>query len=130
MLTSALASKKNYFCLDLVFSWSLVLVLALNILSLNPHQVSTQHTCNVEKARNCSKLVADRFEAKFHYAIWFEAGCRQSWSQTGSKLVADLLATKFHNAVQLACRSQTSLRPNSIKPWFHVKIKLFERILF
>ena len=30
------------------------------------------------------KLVADRFEAKFHYAIWFEAGCRQvqSWSRT------------------------------------------------
>jgi len=27
-----------------------------------------------------SKLVADRFEAKFHYAIWFDAG---------SKLVAD-----------------------------------------
>ena len=29
-----------------------------------------------------SKLVADRFEAKLHYAIWFEAGRRQvrSWS--------------------------------------------------
>jgi len=25
-------------------------------------------------ARTCSKLVADRFEAKFRYAIWFEAG--------------------------------------------------------
>ena len=25
-------------------------------------------------ARTCSKLVANRFEAKFHYAIWFEAG--------------------------------------------------------
>ena len=32
----------------------------------------------------CSKLVADRFEAKFHYTIW---------SQTGSKLVADLPQT-------------------------------------
>ena len=32
---------------------------------------------------NCSNLVADRFEAKFHYA---------SWSQTGPRLVADLLA--------------------------------------
>jgi len=30
------------------------------------------------------KLVADRFEPKFHYAIWFEAGRRQvqSWSAT------------------------------------------------
>ena len=34
-------------------------------------------------ARTCSNLVADRFEAKFHYAIW---------SQTGPRLVADLLA--------------------------------------
>ena len=34
---------------------------------------------HVEIARTCSKLVADRFEAKFHYAIW---------SQTGPKLVA------------------------------------------
>ena len=39
---------------------------------------------HVEIARTCSKLVADRFEAKFHYAIW---------SQTGSKLVADLSQT-------------------------------------
>jgi len=38
---------------------------------------------HVEIARTCSNLVADRFAAKFHYAIW---------SQTGSKLVADLLA--------------------------------------
>jgi len=30
----------------------------------------------------CSKLVADRFEAKFNYA--------SIWSQTGPKLVADL----------------------------------------
>jgi len=36
----------------------------------------------VEIARACSNVVADRFEAKFHYAIW---------TQTGSKLVADLL---------------------------------------
>jgi len=36
------------------------------------------HTC-----RDSLNLVADQFEAKFHYAVW---------SQTGSKLVADLLA--------------------------------------
>jgi len=29
---------------------------------------------HVEIARTCSKLVADRVEAKFHYAVWFEAG--------------------------------------------------------
>jgi len=28
-----------------------------------------------------SKLVADRFEAKFHYAIWFEAGRRPASNQ-------------------------------------------------
>jgi len=38
---------------------------------------------HVEIAQTCSNLVTDRFEAKFHYAIW---------PQTGSKLVADLLA--------------------------------------
>jgi len=38
----------------------------------------------VEIARTCSKLVAERFEAKFHYAVW---------SQTGPKLVADLSQT-------------------------------------
>jgi len=37
-----------------------------------------------EMARTCSNLVADRFEAKFHNAIW---------SQTGSKLVANLSQT-------------------------------------
>jgi len=39
---------------------------------------------HVEIARTCSKLLADRVEAKFHYAIWFEAGRRQvrSWSRT------------------------------------------------
>jgi len=39
---------------------------------------------HVEIARTCSKLVADRFEAEFHYAIW---------SQTGPKLVVDLSQT-------------------------------------
>jgi len=39
----------------------------------------------------CWKLVADRFEAKFHHAIWFEA-C-STWLQTGSKLVEDLSQT-------------------------------------
>jgi len=27
------------------------------------------------------KLVTDRFEAKFHYAIWFEAGRRPASNQ-------------------------------------------------
>jgi len=38
---------------------------------------------HVEIARTCSNLVADRFEANFHHALW---------SQTGPRLVADLLA--------------------------------------
>jgi len=53
-------------------------------------------TAESEIARTCSKLVADRFKAKFHYAIWFEAGSKlvadTHW-QTGSKLVADLSQT-------------------------------------
>jgi len=39
---------------------------------------------HVEIARTCSKLVTDRFEAQFHYAIL---------SQTGPKLVAHLSQT-------------------------------------
>ena len=41
-----------------------------------------------------SKLVADRFEAKVHYVIWSQTGLKlvRSWSQTGSKMVTDLLA--------------------------------------
>jgi len=58
---------------------------------------------------------------------WFGAS---SDFGAGSELVRSMLATKFHYAVQLASRLQTSLLPNSIKSWFHVKIRLFERILF
>ena len=50
---------------------------------LRPGSSRFELSRHVEIARTCSNLVADRFKAKFHYAIW---------SQTGSKLVADLLA--------------------------------------
>jgi len=33
-----------------------------------------------------SKLVADRFDAKFHYAIWFEAGRRPASNQLRTSL--------------------------------------------
>jgi len=47
-----------------------------------------------------SKLVADRFEAKFHYAIWFVAGRRQvrSWSATSFKPALNQLQTSFEPA--------------------------------
>jgi len=49
---------------------------------------------HVEIARTCLKLVADRFEAKFHYAIWFEAGSKlvADRFEAGRVPVADLLA--------------------------------------
>ena len=50
---------------------------------LRPGSSRFELSRHIEIARTCSNLVADRFEAKFDYAIW---------SQTGSKLVADLLA--------------------------------------
>ena len=49
-----------------------------------------------------SKLVSDRFEAKFHYAIWFEAG---------SKLVADRFEAGRRPASNL---SATSFEPASV----------------
>jgi len=50
---------------------------------LQPGSSRSELSRHVEIARTCSNLVADHFEAKFHYTIW---------SQTGSKLIADLLA--------------------------------------
>jgi len=64
-----------------------------------------------------SRVAKHAVKAKFH-----DVAC--------SELVWSMLATKFYYAVQLANRSQTSLRPNSIKPCFHVKIKFFQIILF
>ena len=45
------------------------------------------------QVRTCSKLVADRFEAKFDYAIWFEAGSKlfADRFEAGRGPVADLL---------------------------------------
>jgi len=68
---------------------------------------------------------------KFHYTSWLGAGSEPIRSRFGagselvrswSEPVRSMLATKFHYAVELASRSQTSLRPNSIKSWFYVKI--------
>jgi len=44
--------------------------------------IAVPNTVADRKKPNCitlagSKLVADKFEAKLHYAIWFEAGRRQ-----------------------------------------------------
>ena len=67
---------------------------------------------HVEIARTCTNLVTDRFETKFHYAIW---------SQTGSKLVADLLprARKLDyrptsSSLQVCDQLRTFVRPNSV----------------
>ena len=41
-------------------------------------------------------LVADRFEAKFHYAMWFKAS--SELVADGSKLVGDEIRTSFESA--------------------------------
>jgi len=41
-----------------------------------------------------SKLVADRFEAKFHYAIWFEA-CRRPASRPASNQLEPASVMEF-----------------------------------
>ena len=45
-------------------------------------------------------LAAYKLKAKFHYASWFEAGCRQiwSWSATSFEHVCDQLWTSFKPA--------------------------------
>ena len=52
-------------------------VLASLLLRLRSASSRFELSRHVEIARTCSKLVADRFEAKFHYAIWFEPVCNQ-----------------------------------------------------
>jgi len=54
---------------------------ASNLSAASFEQVRAISTCRDNSNLLESKLVADRFEAKFHYAIWFDAG---------SNLVADL----------------------------------------
>ena len=56
---------------------------------------------SVEIARPCWNLVSDRFEAKFHYAIWSESGtCRRPRPHSSSLQVCDQI--------------RTCLRPDSI----------------
>ena len=50
-------------------------------------RVEIARTCYVEIARTCSNLVADWFEAKFHYAILVA-----DRSEAGRRPVVDLLA--------------------------------------
>ena len=53
-------------------------------------------------------MVADRFEAKFHYAIW---------SQTGPRLVADLLArASSRNGISLYCSVENKYRLSLTNP--------------
>jgi len=58
-----------------------------------------------------SKLVADRFEAKFHYVSWFEAG---------SKLVADRFEADRRPVSNL---SATSFEPASVMEFGFKQVK-------
>jgi len=68
-------------------------------------QVRAISTC-----RDSSNLVADRFEAKYHYAIWSQTG-----SEAGRRPVADLLARASSllviGQIPACCRSATSFGP-------------------
>jgi len=54
---------------------------------LRPGSSRFELSRHVEIARTCSNLVADRFEAKFHYAILVA-----DRSEAGRKPIADLVA--------------------------------------
>jgi len=55
---------------------------------LRPASSRFELSRHVEIARTCSNLVADRLEARFHYAIWSQTGSKlvRRWSQTCSEL--------------------------------------------
>jgi len=63
----------------------------------------SRHVESVEIARTCSNLVADRFEAKFHYAILVA-----DRSEAGSRPASSLLVI---GQIPVRCRSATSFGP-------------------
>jgi len=63
---------------------------------------------DVAIARTCWKLVADRIEAKFYYAILLVA----DRFEAGSKLVAD----RFESASNLSMRPASKLLRSSFEP--------------
>ena len=69
---------------------------------LRPGSSRLELSRHVEIARTCSNLVADRFEAKFHYAILVA---------DSPKLVADLLAHSELGQIPARCRSAISFGP-------------------
>ena len=86
--------------------------------AISTHELSR----HVKIALTCSKLVADRFEAKFHYAIWFEAGSKlvADRFEAGRGPVADLLArassllaSQMIGQISACCKSATSFEPAS-----------------
>jgi len=73
---------------------------------------------HVEIARTCSNLVADRFEAKFHYAILVA-----DRSEAGRRPVTDLLSrasslelddSPNSSSLQVCYQLRTCLRPDSV----------------
>jgi len=85
---------------------------------LRPASSRFELSRHVEIARTCSKLVADLLEAKFHYAIWFEAGSKliADRFKAGRGPVADLLAraSSLISQISARCKSATSFEPDSV----------------
>ena len=54
----------------------------------------------VERFEAGSKLVADMFEAKFHYAIWFEAGVKEFGFKVVFEPQPSLMSVNIETAVQ------------------------------
>ena len=81
---------------------------------LRPDSSRFELSRRVEIARTCSNMVADRFEAKFHYAILVA-----DRSEAGRRPVADLAASELHDrpnssSLQVCDQLRTCLQPDSV----------------
>jgi len=72
-----------------------------------------KNKCCEELTLAGSKLVADRFEAKFHYPIWFEAGLKlvADRFEAGQRAASNLSATNFKpdSVMEFGRKSASSL---------------------
>jgi len=80
---------------------------------LRPGSSTFELSRHVEIARTCSNVVADRFEAKFHYAILVadrsEAGCRPASSC--QLATSELDDRRNSSSLQVFDQHRTCLQP-------------------
>ena len=101
---------ENFTLLDKIRNQLQVIIVCQLRTGLRPGSSRFELSRHVEVVQTCSKLVADRFEAKFHYAILVairsEAGRRPSADLLAR--ASSLLTSQMIGQIPARCRSATS----------------------